>query len=129
MEDSSTTLNSSPKTELLFLGREYPLGYDYFRPRLHKAFISKATERDEDAIKRGIAQAEYVKKGMRPRAVFDDLIDKLVMGILLANMKNRNRGSVSILLPITLYPTNVHLETVTGGIMATDTHSCHTGIT
>lgn len=50
--------------ELLYLGREYPLGFDYFRPRLHKAFISKAAERDEDKIRKGIAQAEYVKKGM-----------------------------------------------------------------
>lgn len=50
--------------ELLYLGREYPLGFDYFRPRLHKAFISKAGERDEEKIRRGIAQAEYVKKGM-----------------------------------------------------------------
>ncbi|KAL2670638.1 hypothetical protein Neosp_014426 [[Neocosmospora] mangrovei] len=49
--------------ELLYLGREYPLGFNYFRPRLHKAFISKAAERDEDKIRQGIAQAEYVKKG------------------------------------------------------------------
>jgi hypothetical protein len=48
--------------ELLYLGRDYPLGYDYFRPRLHKAFISKANERDEDKIRQGIAQGEYVKK-------------------------------------------------------------------
>ncbi|KAF5608057.1 NADH-ubiquinone oxidoreductase complex 1 LYR family [Fusarium subglutinans] len=48
--------------ELLYMGREYPLGFDYFRPRLHKAFISKAGERDEDKIRQGIAQAEYVKK-------------------------------------------------------------------
>ncbi|KAF4967473.1 hypothetical protein FSARC_4996 [Fusarium sarcochroum] len=48
--------------ELLYLGREYPLGFDYFRPRLHKAFISKAAERDEDKIRQGLAQAEYVKK-------------------------------------------------------------------
>ncbi|KAK7422567.1 hypothetical protein QQX98_001590 [Neonectria punicea] len=48
--------------ELLYLGREYPLGYGYFRPRLHKAFMSKAGERDDDAIRKGIAQAEYVKK-------------------------------------------------------------------
>lgn len=57
-------LTQSP--ELLFLGREYPLGFDYFRPRLHKAFISKASERDEDKIRQGIAQAEYVKKGTVP---------------------------------------------------------------
>ncbi|CAF3450311.1 unnamed protein product [Fusarium graminearum] len=48
----------------IYKGREYPLGFDYFRPRLHKAFISKAGERDEDKIRKGIAQAEFVKKGM-----------------------------------------------------------------
>jgi hypothetical protein len=49
--------------ELLYLGREYPLGYDYFRPRLHRAFIAKAAERDEEKIRKGIEQAEFVKKG------------------------------------------------------------------
>jgi hypothetical protein len=69
--------------ELLYLGREvhksicpissnitlirppqYPLGYEtYFRPRLHKAFKSKSALENEDEIKKGIAQAEYVKKG------------------------------------------------------------------
>ena len=48
--------------ELLFLGREYPLGYDYFRPRLHKAFTGKAHLTDPEEIRKGIAQAEYVKK-------------------------------------------------------------------
>jgi len=50
--------------ELLYLGREYPLGYDYFRPRLKKAFSAKAALSNEDDIKKGIAQGEYVKKGM-----------------------------------------------------------------
>lgn len=49
--------------ELLYLGREYPLGYGYFRPRLHKAFMARAGERDEAKIRQGIQQAEYVKKG------------------------------------------------------------------
>lgn len=48
--------------ELLYLGREYPLGYDYFRPRLHKAFSSKANLTNETEIKKGIESAEYVKK-------------------------------------------------------------------
>ncbi|SMQ55338.1 unnamed protein product [Zymoseptoria tritici ST99CH_3D1] len=48
--------------ELLYLGREYPLGYDYFRPRLHKAFSAKAGMQDEEQIRKGIEQAEYVKK-------------------------------------------------------------------
>lgn len=46
------------------MGREYPLGYDYFRPRLHKAFSAKAHIQDEAEIRKGIEQAEYVRKGM-----------------------------------------------------------------
>ncbi|EYE92772.1 electron transfer flavoprotein regulatory factor 1 [Aspergillus glaucus CBS 516.65] len=48
--------------ELLNLGRAYPLGYDYFRNRLHKAFSSQAHLNDEEQIKKGIARAEFVKK-------------------------------------------------------------------
>jgi hypothetical protein len=58
MEESDTI---SP--ELLYMGREYPLGYDYFRPRLHKAFSAKAHIEDEVEIRKGIEQAEYVRKG------------------------------------------------------------------
>lgn len=50
--------------ELLYLGRSYPQGYDYFRPRLHKAFSAKAEIRDEEEIRRGIERAEFVKRGM-----------------------------------------------------------------
>ena len=46
------------------MGREYPLGYDYFRPRLHKAFSAKAHIQDEGEIRKGIEQAEYVTKVM-----------------------------------------------------------------
>ncbi|KAK2760641.1 complex 1 protein [Colletotrichum kahawae] len=49
--------------ELLFLGREYPLGYDYFRPRLHRAFSANAGLKDGEAIEKGIQRAEFVKKG------------------------------------------------------------------
>lgn len=49
--------------ELLFLGREYPLGYDYFRPRLHGAFKANAGLRDEEAIRRGIEHAKFIKRG------------------------------------------------------------------
>lgn len=46
----------------LYLGRDYPLGYKYFQPRLHAAFMSQAHLRDEPAIRRGIERAEFVKK-------------------------------------------------------------------
>jgi hypothetical protein len=49
--------------ELLNLGRAYPLGYDYFRPRLYKAFASNAFMTDEAEIRKGIERAEFVKKG------------------------------------------------------------------
>ncbi|KAH8652561.1 hypothetical protein BX600DRAFT_97434 [Xylariales sp. PMI_506] len=48
--------------ELLHLGKDYPLGFDYFRPRLHKAFMSNSHLRDEDAIRNGIARADFVRK-------------------------------------------------------------------
>ncbi|KAJ5190525.1 uncharacterized protein N7498_009510 [Penicillium cinerascens] len=48
--------------ELLFMGREYPLGYQYFRDRLHRAFAGQAHLRDEEQIRKGIARAEFVKK-------------------------------------------------------------------
>ncbi|KAG5938047.1 hypothetical protein E4U60_001539 [Claviceps pazoutovae] len=51
--------------ELLYVGREYPLGYKYFQSRLHKAFMSKATERDEAKIRAGIAHAQYWLKRYR----------------------------------------------------------------
>jgi hypothetical protein len=49
---------------MLYLGRQYPLGYDYFRPRLHKAFESKKELSNEDDIRKGLEAAEYVRKGM-----------------------------------------------------------------
>ncbi|KAI0124436.1 LYR family protein [Xylariales sp. AK1849] len=49
--------------ELLNLGKEYPQGLDYFRPRLHKAFMANAHLRDEEDIRKGIARASFVRKG------------------------------------------------------------------
>ncbi|KAI1618297.1 hypothetical protein EDD37DRAFT_261438 [Exophiala viscosa] len=49
-------------TELLEMGKHYPLGYEYFQPRLHKAFMSKAHIKDEEEIRQGIKRAEFVKK-------------------------------------------------------------------
>ena len=49
-------------TELLNLGRDYPLGYPYFQSRLHKAFSGQAGLQDEGDIRKGIERAKYVKK-------------------------------------------------------------------
>lgn len=48
--------------ELLNLGREYPLGYTYFRTRLHKAFMANASMENESDIRKGIERAEFVRK-------------------------------------------------------------------
>ncbi|KAI5801211.1 LYR family protein [Geopyxis carbonaria] len=48
--------------ELLWAGRDYPLGYAYFRTRVHNAFMARAHVRDEAAIRSGIEKAAYVKR-------------------------------------------------------------------
>ncbi|KFY20644.1 hypothetical protein V491_03552 [Pseudogymnoascus sp. VKM F-3775] len=48
--------------ELLNLGKDYPLGYSYFRTRLHKAFSTQAGLTDEAEIRKGIDRAYFVKK-------------------------------------------------------------------
>ena len=52
--------------ELLNLGREYPLGYAYFRVRLHEAYASQSGLKSEADIRKGIEQAVYVRKGNVP---------------------------------------------------------------
>ncbi|KAF2219865.1 NADH-ubiquinone oxidoreductase complex 1/LYR family protein [Elsinoe ampelina] len=56
--------------ELLYLGRDYPRGFDYFRPRLHKAFASQASITDEEQIRKGIERAEFVKKEIEAMYAF-----------------------------------------------------------
>lgn len=48
--------------ELLNLGRSYPQGYAYFRPRLHAAFSAQAGLTDEAAIRRAVEKAWFVKR-------------------------------------------------------------------
>jgi len=48
--------------ELLHLGHSYPLGFTYFRPRLHAAFANNAHLTNEEDIRKGIERAQFVKK-------------------------------------------------------------------
>ncbi|KAF3771297.1 hypothetical protein M406DRAFT_326685 [Cryphonectria parasitica EP155] len=73
--------------ELLNLGREYPQGFDYFRPRLHKAFMANAGLRDEEAIKKGIERARFVQKGIRW------LVSSMLDMSKLTAKSGRNRGA------------------------------------
>ena len=44
------------------MGREYPLGYKYYRERCHKAFDKNRTETDPQKIEEMIKRGEYVIK-------------------------------------------------------------------
>ena len=46
----------------MHLGKEYPLGYDYFRTRLKAAFLKNKDEADSEKIKTCIARGEFVIK-------------------------------------------------------------------
>ena len=48
--------------QLLFLGREYPKGYDYFRDKLKNAFMKNKNVTDEKEIEVLIARGEYIIK-------------------------------------------------------------------
>ena len=48
--------------QLLYLGREYPLGYEYFREKLKNAFLKNKDVTDPEQIKAMIARGEFVIK-------------------------------------------------------------------
>jgi len=48
--------------QLLFLGREYPQGYEYFRTRCKAAFERQRSLTDPAAIDKAIAHGEYIVK-------------------------------------------------------------------
>ncbi|KAE8750555.1 hypothetical protein FOCC_FOCC002849 [Frankliniella occidentalis] len=47
---------------LVYLGREYPLGWDYFRPRLKTAFMRNKDVTDPEKIEQLISRGNYVVK-------------------------------------------------------------------
>ncbi|KAL6480517.1 hypothetical protein MHYP_G00115500 [Metynnis hypsauchen] len=47
---------------LLFLGREYPKGADYFRDRLRAAFTKNRDVKDPEEIRQLLSRGEYVVK-------------------------------------------------------------------
>ncbi|XP_067915799.1 electron transfer flavoprotein regulatory factor 1-like [Heterodontus francisci] len=47
---------------LLYLGKEYPKGEDYFRAHLKKAFIKNKDVTDPEEIKKLIARGQFVIK-------------------------------------------------------------------
>ncbi|KAL0111304.1 hypothetical protein PUN28_012899 [Cardiocondyla obscurior] len=47
---------------LLYMGREYPKGYQYFRTRLKRAFVKNKTETDPEKIDQMINHGNFVIK-------------------------------------------------------------------
>ncbi|KAK7098171.1 electron transfer flavoprotein regulatory factor 1-like [Littorina saxatilis] len=47
---------------LLYLGREYPKGYDYFRTKLKNAFMKNREVTDPKEIEMLISRGEYIVK-------------------------------------------------------------------
>lgn len=86
--DVGVTIPKKPTTNTDILPK-YPLGFgNYFRPRLHKAFSAKSGLQDQAEIKKGIEQAEYVKKGSYSISV------SLYRQVLTAIALCRNRSTV-----------------------------------
>ena len=48
--------------QLLYYGRDYPLGFDYFRARLNKAFVKNKQLTDRSQIEQLLARGDYVIK-------------------------------------------------------------------
>lgn len=44
------------------MGKEWPKGYNFFRHRLHAAFLKNKNETDPEKIEKMIAHGEYVMK-------------------------------------------------------------------
>ena len=87
--------------ELLYLGREDPLGFSYFRPRLHKAFMANSGVRDEAEIRKCLERADFVKRGVYlpfpPQSI--EFLYLSVMSRGKADQNGRDRGAVCIYFP------------------------------
>ncbi|XP_059046256.1 electron transfer flavoprotein regulatory factor 1 [Achroia grisella] len=47
---------------LLYMGRDWPQGYDFFRKRLHKVFTKNSGETNPEKIRIMIKHGEFVAK-------------------------------------------------------------------
>lgn len=48
--------------QLLYYGREYPLGYDYFQPRVKAAFLKNKDVKDPEKIQQLLDHGQYIIK-------------------------------------------------------------------
>ena len=50
---------------MLFLGRDYPKGYDYFREKLKSAFLKNKDVTHEKEIEMLLARGDYIVKELQ----------------------------------------------------------------
>uniref|UniRef100_A0A1B6MJK7 Complex 1 LYR protein domain-containing protein n=1 Tax=Graphocephala atropunctata TaxID=36148 RepID=A0A1B6MJK7_9HEMI len=74
---------------LLFLGRDYPQGYDFFRTRLKRAFMKNRDVQDPEKISTMIKHGEYVVKEL----------EALYMLRKYRTLKRRYYAEESVILP------------------------------
>ncbi|KAF7881939.1 uncharacterized protein EAF02_006627 [Botrytis sinoallii] len=85
--------------ELLNLGRSYPLGYTYFRTRLHRAFMSNSHLTTAAEIRAGIERAAFVRKEIE--ALYVTSITSLTLPHYhIITLPHRQISSSSTQLPI-----------------------------
>ncbi|KAJ3044041.1 LYR motif-containing protein 5 [Rhizophlyctis rosea] len=48
--------------QLLYIGKEYPAGFAFFRPRLKSAFLKKRNLQTAEEVEKAIKQGEFVYK-------------------------------------------------------------------
>eukprot|EP00069_Balaena_mysticetus_P003127 bmy_04183T0 len=58
----SRSLSSTLNIKLLYLGRDYPKGADYFKRRLKSVFLKNKDVKDPEKIKELIEQGKFVMK-------------------------------------------------------------------
>lgn len=44
------------------MGKDYPQGFDFFRPRLHNAFMKNKDVKDAEQIEKMIGHGQYIVK-------------------------------------------------------------------
>ncbi|KAI9203138.1 putative growth hormone-inducible soluble protein [Polychytrium aggregatum] len=47
---------------LLWIGREYPAGFEFFKPKLKSAFLKNKSLETEEDIRKAIQHGEFVQK-------------------------------------------------------------------
>lgn len=68
--------------ELVYMGKDYPAGYDFFIKKLRSAFRNRSTMTDPVEIEKAIGFGDFIKKGE------SNLFSRLIMPAYANSTKN-----------------------------------------